>query len=60
MYQGYQIPFNRPSFAGNELKYISEAIASGHASGDGKFTHQCHTWLEDNLKTQKALLTTSC
>ena len=60
MYQGYQIPFNRPSFAGNELKYISEAIASGHASGDGKFTHQCHTWLEDNLKTEKALLTTSC
>lgn len=60
MYQSYQIPFNQPSFAGNELKYISEAIASGHASGDGKFTHLCHSWFEENLNTHKALLTTSC
>lgn len=59
-YQSYQIPFNRPSTTGNELKYISEALASGHASGDGRFTQKCHKWLEDNIGTQKALLTTSC
>lgn len=59
-YQNYQIPFNRPSITGNELQYISEAINSGHASGDGRFTQYCHKWLEDHLGTQKALLTTSC
>lgn len=59
-YQNYQIPFNRPIITGKELNYISEALAFGHASGDGKFTHKCHKWLENHLETQKALLTTSC
>jgi len=28
-YKQYHIPFNKPFFAGNELAYISEAIARG-------------------------------
>lgn len=59
-YQNYQIPFNRPSIAGNELQYIFQAVSSGHASGDGQYTQYCHKWLEDHIGTQKALLTTSC
>lgn len=55
-----QIPFNRPSISGNELKYIAEAIRLGHASGDGFYTKQCHAFLEKELQTKKALLTTSC
>lgn len=55
-----QIPFNRPSISGNELKYIAEAIRLGHASGDGFYTKQCHAFLEKELHTKKALLTTSC
>ncbi|MBI4860559.1 MAG: dTDP-4-amino-4,6-dideoxygalactose transaminase [Candidatus Riflebacteria bacterium] len=54
------MPFNRPSFVGNELAYISEAIAQGHVSGDGSFTRRCHRWLEERLGVPKALLTTSC
>jgi dTDP-4-amino-4,6-dideoxygalactose transaminase len=54
------IPFNRPCLAGNEYKYIAEAIANGHASGDGPFTKRCHEWLERELDVPKALLTTSC
>lgn len=56
----YAIPFNRPCLAGNEYKYIAEAIANGHASGDGPFTKKCHHLLESELGTMKALLTTSC
>jgi dTDP-4-amino-4,6-dideoxygalactose transaminase len=54
------IPFNRPSFAGNEQAYIADAIHLGHASGDGAYTRKCHAYLEEALGTAKALLTTSC
>ncbi|HKP52803.1 MAG TPA: dTDP-4-amino-4,6-dideoxygalactose transaminase [Chloroflexia bacterium] len=54
------IPFNRASFLGNELNYISQAIANGHISGDGPFTKKCHAFLEQEVGTHKALLTTSC
>src|SRR5271165_4963787 len=56
----YAIPFNRPCLAGNEYKYIAEAIACGYASGDGTFTHKCHELLERELQVPKVLLTTSC
>jgi len=54
------IPFNRPCLAGNEYKYIAQAIANGHASGDGPFTRRCHELLERELGVAKVLLTTSC
>jgi dTDP-4-amino-4,6-dideoxygalactose transaminase len=57
---GLRIPFNRPCLAGNEYKYIAEAIASGQASGDGPFTRRCHELLERQLQAPKVLLTTSC
>ncbi len=56
----YPIPFNRPSLAGNELTYITQAIPAGHSSGDGVFTKRCHAILEQELGSPKALLTTSC
>lgn len=56
----YRIPFNRPCLAGNEYKFIAEAIANGHASGDGPFTRKCHELLERELEVPRALLTTSC
>jgi dTDP-4-amino-4,6-dideoxygalactose transaminase len=58
--QNITIPFNRPCFTGNELKYIGEAVTRGQISGDGYFTKQCHRYLEDALGVHKALLTTSC
>ena len=56
----YRIPFNKPAFAGNEARYIAEAIERGHISGDGYFTRLCSTLLERELGVAKALLTTSC
>ena len=54
------IPFNRPSLAGNELEYLQQAIAAGHISGDGTFTKKCSALLEQELGVPKVLLTTSC
>ena len=55
-----KIPFNQPTIVGKELHYISQAILSGHSSGDGGFTRRCHQLLESSLGVPKALLTTSC
>jgi dTDP-4-amino-4,6-dideoxygalactose transaminase len=52
--------FNRPAVTGNELRYIEQAIASGHLSGDGDFSKRCHARLAEISGAQKALLTTSC
>jgi dTDP-4-amino-4,6-dideoxygalactose transaminase len=54
------IPFNRAGLAGNEFRYISEALEIGQISGDGHFTIKCHELLEKELGVAKALLTTSC
>jgi dTDP-4-amino-4,6-dideoxygalactose transaminase len=56
----YRIPFNRPSLAGAEQRYMAEALERGHISGDGHFTRACHALLERELGVEKALLTTSC
>jgi dTDP-4-amino-4,6-dideoxygalactose transaminase len=56
----YAIPFNKPSLTGNEMTYMQESLAEGHISGDGIFTHKCHTYLEKAVGVPKALLTTSC
>ena len=53
------IEFNKPSYTGNEKKYILEAIKSNHISGNGKFTKKCELWFEQNLPCKKTLLTPS-
>ena len=54
------IKFNQPYMTGRELWLISQAHAAGHLSGDGRFTRQCHEWLERQTGCRKALLTHSC
>ena len=54
------VSFNRPTLAGNELKYIQQALENAHISGDGPFTQRCHAWLENRLDARRALLTHSC
>jgi dTDP-4-amino-4,6-dideoxygalactose transaminase len=55
-----RIPFNRPCPGGREMEYLARAAASGHISGDGPFTKQCHAILARETGTAHALLTTSC
>jgi dTDP-4-amino-4,6-dideoxygalactose transaminase len=54
------VPFNKPSLVGTELRYVAEAVASGHISGDGMFTRRCRAYLEEELGVPAVLLTTSC
>jgi dTDP-4-amino-4,6-dideoxygalactose transaminase len=54
------IPFNRPALVGNELRYMSQAVARGHISGDGEFTRRCSELLQRELNVPAVLLTTSC
>ena len=59
-----RIPFSRPHFTGNELKYIRDVFDSieedGHLSGDGKYTIKVQNFIESRFGAKKALLTTSC
>lgn len=55
-----KIPFNRPSFSGNELNYITKSVLSGQISGDGVYTHKCQEFLEKRFNAKTILLTTSC
>jgi dTDP-4-amino-4,6-dideoxygalactose transaminase len=40
------IPFNKPYLTGQETNYIADAVASGHISGNGKYTKKCHQFFE--------------
>ena len=54
------IPFNKPYLTGNETKYITDAVASGKISGNGKYTQMCQQFFEKEYSFGKCLLTTSC
>jgi dTDP-4-amino-4,6-dideoxygalactose transaminase len=56
----YKIPFNKPNFTGNEVKYIKDAIARGQISGDGYYSKKCQDILQSILSVNKVLMTTSC
>jgi dTDP-4-amino-4,6-dideoxygalactose transaminase len=55
-----QIVFNRPYLTGKEIENIQTAADLGKISGDGKFTKQCHSFMERKWHFSKILLTTSC
>jgi len=54
------IPFNKPYITGKEVHFIYDAVASGHISGNGRYTKLCQAFFEERYKIKKALLTTSC
>lgn len=54
------IPFNKPHITGKEVHYIYDAVASGHLSGNGKYTKLCQKYFEKRWGFKKTLLTTSC
>src|ERR1700736_1710408 len=54
------IAFNKPHETGDELRYIAEAIAAAHLSGDGRFSRLAQEWLERETYAKRALLTHSC
>ena len=54
------IPFNKPHITGKEVHHIYGAVATGHISGNGKYTKLCQNYFEERWGFKKTLLTTSC
>jgi len=54
------IPFCKPYYSGNEIKYIKKAMRSGKLSGNGKITQKCQEIFENKYQFKKCFLTTSC
>ncbi len=55
-----KINFNKPYLTGKETLYITDAVASGKISGNGKYTQLCQKFFEQKYGFGKCLLTTSC
>ena len=61
MIKNKHIPYNKPYFSGNEIKYINQAVVEqGKISGNGYFTQKCQAFFEEYFGCNRALLTTSC
>lgn len=56
---GPGVDFNFPHTTGAEFDAIREAIANGHLSADGPFSHRCEHWLADLIGCRRAFLTHS-
>lgn len=54
------IPFNRANIDVSDRALLATAIENGHISGNGAFTKQAESSLQDSLGASRALLTTSC
>jgi dTDP-4-amino-4,6-dideoxygalactose transaminase len=54
------IPFNRANIDVSDQALLATAIKNGHISGNGAFTKQAESSLQDSLGASRALLTTSC
>lgn len=50
------IKFNNPVFTENSLRYIADAFAQKHVSGDGKYTKLCNEYMKQKLHSREALL----
>ncbi len=55
-----KITFNKPYLSGNEIEYIIDAVESKKLSGNGKYTHLCHSFFSQKFGFKKCLLTSSC
>lgn len=54
------VPFNQPFITGNELAYLEDVCRSKRLAGDGSFTKQCQSWLEEFHESPLCLLTHTC
>jgi len=54
------VPFHQPYAAGAQLRYVTDALNSGHTEGDGPYTRRAAALLSELSGGGTALLTTSC
>lgn len=54
------INFNIPPYAGDEMKFLNEAIKNHKICGDGMFTKKCSEFMKSKFDVANLFLTTSC
>lgn len=54
------IKFTVPTLVSGEIRYMLQAVESGHLHGDGPFTARCSALIESVLGCPKVLMNTSC
>jgi dTDP-4-amino-4,6-dideoxygalactose transaminase len=54
------IPFNRAQITPADLELALDAVALGHTAGAGTYTHKCEETIRTQIRSSRALLTTSC
>lgn len=54
------IPFNRPTWIGNEFEYVLKTLENGHTSGNGPFSKKVEELISLEIGCSRTLLTTSC
>lgn len=54
------IKYNIPLHLGFEDAFVLDAINGHHIGGDGPYSQKVTQWMQNQFKTQKVVLTTSC
>ena len=54
------IPFNRATWVGNEMAYLTQVVERGQLAGNGPWTNAAEQLLQEALSMNPTLLTTSC
>jgi len=54
------IPFNQAQITPADLELALDAVALGHTAGAGTYTHKCEETIRTQIRSSRALLTTSC
>lgn len=54
------IPFFKPYGLEQSTEYMQDALNKSYVAGDGGYTARCCNWIEDRLRCNKVLMTTSC
>ena len=54
------IPFNKATLFGTEIRYIMDVLSSGNIGGDHKFSKECQNLMKEKFNAKSIFLTTSC
>lgn len=55
-----RIPFNRPTYTGNENQFVQQAMQDQKIGPGGTFVRECQDWLTDRFDVPLVLPTGSC
>lgn len=60
MANNYKIPFNKPAVVPRSTEYVNDVLLNRPTSGNGYYTHLCHSFFDKKYGFKHSFLTTSC